>query len=71
MAAYARKLTESPATIDASDIDALRARGLDDRAIVDLTCVVSYFAYANRIVLGLGAEIEPEETLGFPPEESR
>lgn len=71
MVAYARKLTDAPASVGASDIDGLRAHGLDDRAIVDLACVVAYFAYANRIVLGLGAEIEGEEALGFPPEESR
>jgi len=58
MAEYARKLAQTPVEIDRDDTEALRAAGLDDRAILDLAQVIAYFAYANRIVLGLGCELE-------------
>lgn len=41
-----------------SDIDLLRAAGLDDRAIHDATQVIAYFNYINRIADALG--VEPE-----------
>lgn len=46
------------------DVDALRAVGLDDRAIVDANQVVAYFNYVNRVADGLGVELEPP----WPPE---
>ncbi|MEM7117841.1 MAG: hypothetical protein AAF614_35750 [Chloroflexota bacterium] len=42
-----------------ADLDALRAHGLDDRAIHDATQVISYFNYINRVADALG--VEPEE----------
>jgi alkylhydroperoxidase family enzyme len=39
------------------DVEALRATGLDDRAILDLAQIVGYFNYVNRIVTGLGVEL--------------
>jgi len=48
------------------DLDPLRAHGLDDRAILDLTLVIAYFAFVNRIANGLGVEVEP----GGPPHPS-
>jgi len=41
----------------------LRTAGLDDRAILDVAHVAGFFAYANRIVDGLGCDLEP----GMPP----
>jgi NAD(P)H-hydrate epimerase len=58
LCAYARKLTRSPAAVAETDIAALRAVGLDDRAIVDANQVVAYFNYVNRITEGLGVELE-------------
>lgn len=55
---YALKLTRSPSEMTESDIDELRAAGLDDRAIVDANQVVSYFNYVNRVADGLGIELE-------------
>ena len=37
---------------------ALREAGLEDRAILDLVHVIGFFAYANRLVDGLGCELE-------------
>lgn len=57
--AYADKLTLKPAEVEASDIAALREAGLDDGQILEINQVVGYFCYANRVVLGLGVELEP------------
>lgn len=38
----------------------LRAQGPSDRAILDATRVVSYFNFVNRMVLGLGVELETD-----------
>jgi len=69
MCAYARRLTLSPAEVDETDIDALRGAGLDDGEILDLNQVVSYFAYVNRSVLGLGVPVD-EGLLGLSPDDT-
>ena len=58
MVCYADKLTRTPESAQEDDVDALRVAGLTDREIHDVTQVVAYFAYVNRIVLGLGGELE-------------
>jgi NAD(P)H-hydrate epimerase len=55
---YAVQVTRTPASLERTDLDLLRAAGLDDRAIVDVNQVVSYFNYVNRIADGLGVELE-------------
>ena len=57
---HAAKLTLAPADIEVEDINRLRARGCSDTAIVELTQVVSLFAYYNRIADGLGISCEPD-----------
>lgn len=52
---FATTLTRTPATAGADAVAALRAVGLDDRAILDACSIVAYFNFANRITLGLGA----------------
>lgn len=66
---YVAKLTEQPASIVATDLDALRAHGWDDGQILEINQVASYFNYANRTVLGLGVSIDGEE-LGLSPSDS-
>ena len=58
MVGFAERLTCEPAALGECDIDALRDAGLDDRAILDLCNVVSYFNYANRMTLGLGVGLK-------------
>lgn len=58
MTRYAEKLAREPYAVERSDIDALRDAGLSDREIHDLAHVIAYFCYANRIVTGLGVELE-------------
>ncbi|MEO1008249.1 MAG: peroxidase-related enzyme [Planctomycetota bacterium] len=72
MVEYAEKLTRDPAGVAQRDVEALRSAGLTDREIVDVAQAAAYFAYANRIVLGLGAELGTGEGVtGAWPEESR
>ena len=58
--AYAEKLTLSPASSCAGDVDRLRDAGWDDRAIHDAAQVVAYFNYINRVADGLGVDPEPD-----------
>lgn len=53
--AYAAKLTEDPSAVGPADADALRAHGLADGDILDLTHAVAMFAWANRLMQSLGA----------------
>lgn len=55
---YAFKLTATPAAIDASDVEALREVGLDDRGIHDVCAITAYFNFVNRMADGLGVELE-------------
>jgi uncharacterized peroxidase-related enzyme len=57
---FAVKLTHLAAEIEQADIDALRAKGLDDAAISDAIQVVGYFNYVTRVADGVGIEDEPE-----------
>jgi uncharacterized peroxidase-related enzyme len=66
---YARQLTRSPGESCQTAIDELRAAGLDDGEILEVNQVVSYFAYVNRTVLGLGVTTEGD-TLGLSPNDS-
>ena len=66
---YAERLTREPAAVEKSDISRLRDAGLDDGEILEVNQVVSYFAYANRTVQGLGGSAEGE-LLGLSPAES-
>ena len=51
---HAEKLTSAPSAMTETDLGELRAVGLSDRDILDLTLVVAYFNLVNRIALGLG-----------------
>ena len=66
---YAEQLTRSPGEVTAATLDALRAAGLDDGEILEVNQVVSYFAYANRTVLGLGVTTKGD-TLGLSPSDA-
>jgi uncharacterized peroxidase-related enzyme len=51
---YATKLTRDPAAIEPADAAPLRAQGLSDLDILDLTNAVAMFAWANRLMQSLG-----------------
>ena len=58
MLAYVEKLTKNPVSIWRDDMDALRAVGFDDTAILQITLIASFFNYINRMAdaLGVGRE---------------
>ena len=58
MLAYVDKLTLTPARVVQADIEALRAAGFDDRAILDINQITGFFAWCNRTVDGLGVGLE-------------
>jgi len=62
---HAEKLTTAPAAMTESDLGELRAEGLSDNDILDLTLIVSYFNFVNRIALGLGVTFSAEEISGY------
>ena len=61
-----RKLTQAPASVEADAMRALRDAGLDDGKILEINQVASYFAYANRMVLGLGIDTDGD-IIGLSP----
>ena len=66
---YVEKLTTDPAALSESDIDALRNSGFDDGEILEINQVAAYFAYANRMVLGLGIDTDGD-IIGLSPGDS-
>ncbi len=65
---YASALTLAPQQKDGlkSAMIAMRSNGMDDGQILEVNQVVSYFAYANRTVLGLGVTTDGD-ILGLSP----
>ena len=62
---YAKELTKNPNHQNEESIQKLKDLGLTDRAILDATLVISYFNFVNRIVLGLGLNVNEEELEGY------
>lgn len=62
---HAEKLTSAPGAMTESDLDELRAVGLAQKDILDLTLIVSYFNFVNRIALGLGVTFTDDELRGY------
>lgn len=57
---YAAKLTRETRSMSRADVEALRAAGWTDREILDINLIASYFNFVNRVVSGLGVDVEPE-----------
>ncbi|MFQ5549048.1 MAG: peroxidase-related enzyme [Woeseia sp.] len=62
---HAEKLTSAPSAMTESDLDPLRAEGLTDQDILDITLIVAYFNFVNRIALGLGVSYTADELTGY------
>jgi uncharacterized peroxidase-related enzyme len=58
MVDYVVKLTKDATRCSKDDIDGLRSAGFDDRAILQITLIASWFNYINRVAdaLGVGRE---------------
>ncbi len=63
---YAEKLTMNAAGVAKEDIENMRSAGFDDGQILEINQVTAYFAYANRMVLGLGINSEGD-IIGLSP----
>lgn len=64
---YVAKLTLTPWEMEESDVTALREKGFNDTAILDMNQVAGYYAFVNRLSDGLGVELEnfwDEEPVG-------
>ena len=55
---YVVQLTKDATRISPEDHERLRANGFDDRAILQVTLIASWFNYINRVAdaLGVGRE---------------
>lgn len=62
---HADKLTTAPEAMTESDLGELRAVGLSDRDILDVTLITAYFNFVNRVALGLGVDFDPDELKGY------
>jgi alkylhydroperoxidase family enzyme len=51
---YVVTLTEDATRIGKADLDRLRAAGFDDRGILQITLIASWFNYINRVADALG-----------------
>ena len=58
MVEYVVKLTKDATRVQKADIEGLRAAGFDDRGILQITLIASWFNYINRVAdaLGVGRE---------------
>lgn len=66
MCDFAIRLTKNPAEHEKESFtETLRNAGLDDRAILDLVLVTSYFNFVNRTVLALGVQLEQDKAEGY------
>ncbi len=63
---YAIKLTNNPHDISPEDIEKLRINNVEDGEILEINQVAAYFAYANRMVLGLGIN-KSGDIIGLSP----
>ena len=64
VARYAHRLTIEPGQMSQADVQALRAVGLDDLAIVDANNTCAHLNYVNRVANGLG--LHHEVSADFP-----
>jgi uncharacterized peroxidase-related enzyme len=56
---YAHKLTQQPSAVTKDDVQAIFAAGWDETAIYHTVAVTALFNFMNRLVEGLGIELDP------------
>ena len=63
MCDYVVKLTKDAVQCGPEDLDQLRAVGFDDKGILQITLIASWFNYINRVAdaLGVGRGNPPEK----------
>lgn len=55
---FAVKLGRDSHSMSRDDVEALRAVGFSDTAILDIVHITGFFSYYNRLADGLGIELE-------------
>jgi alkylhydroperoxidase family enzyme len=55
---YVGKITKDATRISPRDHEGLRANGFDDKAILQITLIASWFNYINRVADALGVDKE-------------
>ena len=58
---YVAQLTRDATRVTPEHHERLRAAGFDDRAILQITLIASWFNYINRVADALGVGREPSE----------
>ena len=61
---YVEKLTLMPGDMVETDVEALRASGLDDGEILEANQIIGYFNYVNRCLNGLGVSTD-NDVVGY------
>ena len=61
---YVVKLTKDATAISPDDHAKLRAAGFDDRGILQITLIASWFNYINRVADALGVGREQSQAAG-------
>ena len=63
MCDYVVKLTKDATQCSPADHEKLRAVGFDDKGILQITLIASWFNYINRVAdaLGVGRDLAPEK----------
>ncbi len=61
---YARKLTREPDSVTQADMDAVLAAGWSETAMYHTVAVTALFNFMNRLVEGLGIELNPAYAQG-------
>jgi alkylhydroperoxidase family enzyme len=66
---FAVQVTEDATRVTRDDVDGLRSHGFDDRAVLQITLIASWFNYINRVAdaLGVGRDDPSGEELPLPP----
>jgi uncharacterized peroxidase-related enzyme len=59
---YVVKLTKDATKVWKDDIEGLRKAGFDDRGILQITLIASWFNYINRVADALGVGREEKRT---------
>lgn len=63
---YGWTLTKHPKSKKIPQIvDSLKENGFNDRTVLDTCLIISYFNFVNRMVLGLGVQLEEDEGKGY------
>jgi uncharacterized peroxidase-related enzyme len=65
---YVVKLTKDATRCSKEDHERLREAGFDDRGILQITLIASWFNYINRVAdaLGVGRDWSPDELIRQP-----